>query len=106
MWRHGLPIALPLAGLAFLVLVSVAAYDPPLDGPPDGFRRFLLRSVLAGLWAWIVIAGRTGFRSPAGPSIMLLVLLPPLALQAIRHAYPLQAGTPLATISTDFRAPS
>ena len=106
MWRHNLPIALPLTGLAVLVLTSVAAYDPRIDGPTQGFRLFLFRSVLAGLWAWIVIAGRTGFRSAVGPSIMLLVLLPPLALQAIRHAYPIQAGTPLATIATDFRSPS
>lgn len=106
MWRHGLPSALPLTGLAILVLVSVAAYDPRIDGPAQGFRLFLFRSVLAGLWAWIVIAGRTGFRSPVGPSLMLLVLLPPLALQVARHTYPIQAGTPLATIATDFRSPS
>lgn len=106
MWRHGLPIALPLTGLAILVLASVTAYDPRIDGPTQGFLLFLFRSVLAGLWAWIVIAGRTGFRSPVGPSLMLLVLLPPLALQVARHTYPIQAGTPLATIATDFRSPS
>ena len=106
MWRHGLPIALPLTGLAILVLISVTAYDPRIDGPTQGFRLFLFRSVLAGLWAWIVIAGRTGFRSPVGPSLMLLVLLPPLVLQVARHTYRFQAGTPLATIATDFRSPS
>lgn len=106
MWRHGLPIAVPLTGLAILVTVSVTAYDPRIDGPTQGFRLFLFRSVLAGLWAWIVIAGRTGFRSPVGPSLMLLVFLPPLALQVARHTYPIQAGTPLATIATDFRSPS
>ena len=106
MWPHSLPIALPLTGLAILVLASVTAYDPRIDGPTQGFRLFLFRSVLAGLWAWIVIAGRTGFRSPVGPSLMLLVLLPPLALQVARHTYPIQAGTPLATIATDFRSPS
>ncbi len=106
MWRHGLPIALPLTGLAILVLASVTAYDPRIDGPTQGFRLFLFRSVLAGLWAWIVIAGRTGFRSAVGPSLMLLVLLPPLALQVAKHTYPIQAGTPLATIATDFRSPS
>ena len=105
-WRYGLPIALPLTGLAILVLASVTAYDPRIDGPTQGFRLFLFRSVLAGLWAWIVIAGRTGFRSPVGPSLMVLVLLPPLALQVARHTYPIQAGTPLATIATDFRSPS
>ena len=106
MWPHSLPIALPLTGFAILVLASVTAYDPRIDGPTQGFRLFLFRSVLAGLWAWIVIAGRTGFRSPVGPSLMLLVLLPPLALQIVRHTYPIQAGTPLATIATDFRSPS
>ena len=106
MWPHSLPIALPLTGFAILVLASVSAYDPRIDGPTQGFRLFLFRSVLAGLWAWIVIAGRTGFRSPVGPSLTLLVLLPPLALQIVRHTYPIQAGTPLATIATDFRSPS
>ena len=106
MWPHSLPIALPLTGFAILVLASVSAYDPRIDGPTQGFRLFLFRSVLAGLWAWIAIAGRTGFRSPVGPSLMLLVLLPPLALQIVRHTYPIQAGTPLATIATDFRSPS
>ena len=106
MWPHSLPIALPLTGFAILVLASVSAFDPRIDGPTQGFRLFLFRSVLAGLWAWIVIAGRTGFRSPVGPSLTLLVLLPPLALQIVRHTYPIQAGTPLATIATDFRSPS
>ena len=106
MWPHSLPIAVPLTALAILVFISFTAYDPRFDGPTQGFRLFLFRSVLAGLWAWIVIAGRTGFRSPVGPSLMLLVLLPPLALQVARHTYPIQAGTPLATIATDFRSPS
>ncbi|NBP25175.1 MAG: hypothetical protein EBU81_11620, partial [Proteobacteria bacterium] len=106
MWRYGLPIALPLTGLAFLVLVSVAAYDPRIDGPTQGFRLFLFRSVLAGLWAWIVIAGWTGFRSSTGPTLMLLVLLPPLALQAARHTDAFSKGTPIALITTDFRYPS
>jgi hypothetical protein len=106
MWRYGLPIALPLTGLAFLVLVSVAAYDPRIDGPAQGFRLFLFRSVLAGLWAWIVLAGRTGFRSPVGPSLMLLLLLPPLALQMARHTDRVSNGMPVASITTDFRSPS
>ncbi|MCX5985047.1 MAG: hypothetical protein NTX54_00810, partial [Chloroflexi bacterium] len=104
MWRHGLPIALPLTGLAILVLISVTAYDPRIDGPTQGFRLFLFRSVLAGLWAWIVIAGRTGFRSPVGPSLMLLVLLPPLVLQMARHTDRVSNGMPVASITTDFRS--
>ncbi|NBT26280.1 MAG: hypothetical protein EBT09_06950, partial [Actinobacteria bacterium] len=106
MWPHSLPIALPLTGFAILVLASVSAYDPRIDGPTQGFQPFLSRSLLAGLWAWIVIAGWTGFRSAIGPIVMLLVLLPPLALQVARHTYPIQTGTPLATSATDFRSPS
>jgi len=105
-WRYGLPVAIPFTGLALLVLVSGTAYDPRIDGPTEGFHLFLFRSVLAGIWAWIIIAGQSGFRSAIGPSVMLLVILPPLALQVARHTYPIQLGTPLATIATDFRSPS
>jgi hypothetical protein len=104
--RYSLPIAVPLTALAVLVLISVATYDPRIDGPTQGFRLFLFRSVLAGLWAWIVIAGRTGFRSPVGPSLMLLLLLPPLALQMARHTDRVSNGMPVASITTDFRSPS
>ena len=102
----GLTVAIPLTGFAILIFISFTAYDPRFDGPTQGFRLFLFRSVLAGLWAWIVIAGQAGYRSAIGPSIMLLVLLPPLVLQMARHTDSVSNGMPVASITTDFRSPS
>jgi len=59
--------------------------------------------MLAGTWAWIVIAGRTGFASAVGPAAMLLVLLPPLGLQVARHTDPFTRGKPYQSFSSDFR---
>ena len=105
--RGGRPLATrivpALAVIGVLVALSLAAYDPRIDGPAEPFRLFLLRSLLAGTWAWIVIAGRVGFGSMVGQSVMLLVLLPPLGLQAARHSGPISWVAPLSTTSTDFR---
>ena len=106
-------ISLPIWGIALAVtaigvatIASLALYDPNIDGPSSPFRRFLVRSFIAGTWAWIVVAGRVGFASPVGPALMAIVMLPPLALQVARHADPITRGAPVHAIASDFRTAS
>lgn len=82
---------------------SLAAYDSRFDGPLGQFVTFLGRSILAGAWAWIVVAGRVGFRSAIGPTLLVAVLVPPLALQLCRHLDPTSRGYAVESVSTDFR---
>ena len=102
-WPRVARTALPLVGIAGLVTLSLVAYDASIDGPAEQFRLFLLRSLLAGLWAWVVVAGWTGYRSLVGPALTLLVMLPPTGLQLARHLDPITRGAPVVTVVTDFR---
>jgi hypothetical protein len=97
-------IALALAGVGVAVATSLALHDARIDGSSDAFQRFLLRSAIAGAWAWVVVAGRVGFASPVGPALMALVLLPPVALQLARHVDPITRGAPVHTVTSDFRS--
>ncbi|MBU6150722.1 MAG: hypothetical protein KGR25_04675 [Chloroflexi bacterium] len=100
----GITLAVTAIGIA--TVVSLALYDANIDGPSGPFRRFLVRSFIAGAWAWIVVAGRVGFASPVGPALLAIVLLPPLALQVARHADPITRGAPVHAIASDFRTAS
>jgi hypothetical protein len=99
-------IALALAGVGVAVATSLALHDARIDGSSDAFQLFLLRSAIAGAWAWVVVAGRVGFASPIGPALMALVLLPPVALQLARHIDPITRGAPVHTVTSNFRAPT
>jgi hypothetical protein len=97
-------IALALVGVGVTVATSLALHDARIDGSSDAFQLFLLRSAIAGAWAWVVVAGRVGFASPVGPALMALVLLPPVALQLARHVDPITRGAPVHTVTSDFRS--
>jgi hypothetical protein len=99
-------IALALVGVGVTVATSLALYDARIDGSSDAFQLFLLRSVIAGAWAWVVVAGRVGFASPIGPALTAFVLLPPLALQVARHVDPITRGAPVHEVTSNFRAPT
>ena len=99
-------IALAVTAIGVATIASLVLYDANIDGPSGPFRRFLVRSFIAGAWAWIVVAGRVGFASPVGPALVALVLLPPLALQVARHADPITRGAPVHAIASDFRTAS
>ena len=105
--------SLPIGGIALAVtaiggatIASLALYDANIDGPSDPFRRFLVRSIIAGAWAWVTVAGHVGFASPVGPVLLAVVLLPALSLQAARHADPITSGAPVHEIASDFRSAS
>ena len=100
----GIAIAVTAIGIA--TIASLALYDANIDGPSGPFRRFLVRSIIAGAWAWIVVAGRVGVASPIGPAILTVVLLPPLVLQVARHADPITRGAPVHAVASDFRSAS
>jgi hypothetical protein len=95
--------ALADTAIGVAIIVSLALYDANIDGPSDPFRRFLVRSIVAGAWAWIVVAGRVGVASPIGPALLAVVLLPPLALQVARHADPVTRGAAIHEVASDFR---
>jgi hypothetical protein len=99
-------IALAITAIGIATIASLALHDANIDGPPGPFRRFLVRSFIAGAWAWIVVAGRVGFASPVGPALLAVVLLPPLVLQLARHADPITRGAPVHAIASDFRTAS
>ncbi|MBU6152164.1 MAG: hypothetical protein KGR25_11985, partial [Chloroflexi bacterium] len=99
-------IALAVTAIGIATIASLAPHDANIDGPSGPFRRFLVRSFIAGTWAWIVVAGRVGFASPVGPALLAVVLLPPLALQVARHTDPITRGAPVHEITSDFRTAS
>jgi hypothetical protein len=99
-------IALAVTAIGIATIASLALHDANIDGPSGPFRRFLVRSFIAGTWAWIVVAGRVGFASPVGPALLAVVLLPPLALQVARHTDPITRGAPVHEITSDFRTAS
>ncbi|MBU6151647.1 MAG: hypothetical protein KGR25_09375, partial [Chloroflexi bacterium] len=99
-------IALAVTAIGIATIASLALHDANIDGPSGPFRRFLVRSFIAGTWAWIVVAGRVGFASPVGPALLAVVLLPPLALQVARHTDPITRGAPVHEIASDFRTES
>ncbi|MBU6151774.1 MAG: hypothetical protein KGR25_10010, partial [Chloroflexi bacterium] len=99
-------IALAVTAIGIATIASLALHDANIDGPSGPFRRFLVRSFIAGAWAWIVVAGRVGFASPVGPTVLAVVLLPPLVLQVARHADPITRGAPVHAIASDFRTAS
>jgi hypothetical protein len=99
-------IALAVTAIGIATIASLALYDANIDGPSGPFRRFLVRSFIAGAWAWIVVAGRIGFASPVGPALLAIVMLPPLALQVARHADPITRGAPVHAVASDFRTAS
>ncbi|MBU6151611.1 MAG: hypothetical protein KGR25_09190, partial [Chloroflexi bacterium] len=99
-------IALAVTAIGIATITSLALYDANIDGSSGPFRRFLVRSFIAGAWAWIVVAGRVGFVSPVGPTLLAVVLLPPVVLQVARHADPITRGAPVHAIASDFRTAS
>jgi hypothetical protein len=99
-------IAFAITTVGVATVASLALYDARIDGSSDAFQRFLLRSTVAGAWAWLVVAGRVGFASPIGPAILAIVMLPPLTLQVARHADPVTRGAPVYVVASDFRTPS
>ena len=99
-------IALAITAIGIGTIASLALYDANIDGPSSPFRRFIVRSIVGGAWAWIVVAGRVGFASPVGPALLAIVLLPSLALQFARHADPITRGAPVHEIASDFQSAS
>jgi hypothetical protein len=99
-------IALAVTAIGIATIASLALHDANIDGPSGPFRRFLVRSFIAGIWAWIVVAGRVGFASPVGPTVLAVVLLPPLVLQVARHADPITRGAAVHESASDFRTAS
>jgi hypothetical protein len=84
-------LLLPMIIVIGMCAFSLAMYSPDIDGPSVLYRNYLLRTLGAAAFAWIILHGIRHAHRGTGLLAITLVMLPPLALQAARHVAARQA---------------